>query len=159
MNKYSVWYMPYNKRYLITHPWQWIRCAYRNIRDAYRRSVYGWTYGDVWDWDGWFINTTPNMLRHMADHGSGYPGTKPFETPEKWRDWLHHIADLIETASEDWQNEHNEFYRDYMDHIFENDKERSNKYFERAKELRESGEKNIAQAMKEMGEHFSKLWD
>ena len=159
MNKYSVWYMPYNKRYLITHPWQWVRCAYRNIHDAWRRSVYGWTYGDVWDWDGWFMHVVPDMLRHMANYGSAYPGVEPFETPEKWHDWLQHMALLIETASEDWQDEHNEFYRDYMDHIWDNDKERSNKYFKRAVELRESGEKNIAQAMKEMGEHFHCLWD
>lgn len=159
MNKYSVWYMPYNKRYLITHPWQWIRCAYINIRDAWRRSVYGWTYGDVWDWDNWFIHVVPDMLRYMADKGSAYPGREPFETPEKWHDWLQHMAYLIETADEEWQDEHNEFYHDYMDHIWENDKERFNKYFERAKELCESGQKNIAQAMKEMGEHFHCLWD
>ena len=159
MNKYSVWYMPYNKRYLITHPWQWVRCAYRNIRDAWRRSVYGWTYGDVWDWDNWFTHVVPDMLRHMADKGSAYPGIEPFDTPEKWHDWLQHMAYLIETANEEWQDEHNEFYRDYMDHIWENDKERFNKYFERAKELCESGQKNVTQAMKEMGEHFHCLWD
>ena len=99
MNKYSVWYMPYNKRYLITHPWQWVRCACRNIRDAWRRSVYGWTYGDVWDWDNWFTHVVPDMLRHMADKGSAYPGYEPFDTPEKWHKWLHWIADLIETAA------------------------------------------------------------
>ena len=95
----------------------------------------------------------------MADHGSGYPGVKPFETPEKWRDWLHHIADLIETASEDWQDEHNEFYRDYMDHIWENDKERFNKYFERAVELRNEGNENIKIALSQIAENFSSLWD
>ena len=108
MNKYSVWYMPYNKKYLITHPWQWVRCTYRNIRDAYRRSVYGWTYGDVWDWDNWFTHVVPDMLRHMANKGSAYPGCEPFDTPEKWHDWLQHMAYLIETADEEWQDEHNE---------------------------------------------------
>ena len=159
MNKYSVWYMPYNKRYLITHPWQWVRCAYRNIRDAWRRSVYGWTYGDVWDWDTWFMRVVPDMLRHMADKGSAYPGSEPFDTPEKWHDWLQHMAYLIETADEEWQDEHNEFYRDYMDHIWENDKERFNKYMARATELREIGNENIKLAFKEMGEHFHCLWD
>lgn len=159
MNKYSVWYMPYNKRYLITHPWQWVRCAYKNIRDAWRRSVYGWTYGDVWDWDTWFMRVVPDMLRHMADKGSAYPGSEPFDTPEKWHDWLQHMAYLIETADEEWQDEHNEFYRDYMDHIWENDKERFNKYMARATELREIGNENIKLAFKEMGEHFHCLWD
>jgi len=159
MNKYSVWYMPYSKKYLITHPWQWVRRAYRNIRDAYRRSVYGWTYGDVWDWDNWFTHIVPDMLRHMADKGSAYPGREPFDTPEKWHEWLHHMANLIESADEEWQNEHNEFYKDYMEHIMENDKERFNKYITRANELHERGEENIAQAFVEMGQHFSSLWD
>ena len=117
MNKYSVWYMPYNKRYLLTHPWQWFKCAWLCIRDAWRRPVYGWTYGDVWDWDSWFMHVAPEMLRYMADHGSAYPGHPPFETPEKWHEWLHNIADMIETGREDWQDEHNEYYKEYIDDI------------------------------------------
>ena len=69
------------------------------------------------------------------------------------------MAYLIETADEEWQDEHNEFYRDYMDHIWENDKERFNKYMARATELREIGNENIKLAFKEMGEHFHCLWD
>ena len=159
MNKYSVWYMPYNKRYLITHPWQWVRCAYKNIRDAWRRSVYGWTYGDVWDWDTWFMRVVPDMLRHMANHGSAYPGHEPFETPEKWHDWLQHMAFLIESADEAWQDEHNEYYEDYMKHIFENNKALFNQYLTRAKELQDMGHKNIILALKEIGEHFYSIWD
>ena len=159
MNKFSVWYMSYSKKYLITHPWQWVRRAYKNIRDAYRRSIYGWTYFDAWDWDTWFTHVVPDMLRHIADKGSAYPGYEPFDTPEKWHKWLHWIADLIETADEEWQDEHNEFCKDYMDHIMENDKERFNKYIARANELREIGDENIKLAFKEMGEHFHCIWD
>ena len=159
MNKYSVWYMPYSKRYLITHPWHWFRRAWKNLRDAWRRSVYGWTYSDVWNWDTWFVHVVPDMLRHMANKGSAYPGREPFETPEKWHDWLQHMAFLIETSDEEWQNEHNEFYKDYMDHIWENDPQRFNRYITRANELYEKGNKNIEQALKEMGKYFSCLWD
>ena len=177
MNKYSVWYMPYNKRYLITHPWQWVRCAYRNIRDAWRRSVYGWTYGDVWDWNNWFTHVVPDMLRHMADKGSAYPGCEPFDTPEKWHEWLHHMANLIESADETWQDEHNEYCKEYTNHLMDNwrkptvdengmmrwalqpQSEISKKYFARAQELAKTGEENIAQALVEIGQHFSSLWD
>ena len=163
MNKYSVWYMPYNKRYLITHPWQWVRCAYRNIRDAWRRSVYGWTYGDVWDWDTWFTRVVPDMLRHMASHGSAYPGHPPFETPEKWHDWLNEMAHLIETADEEWQDEHNEYHEEYMKHIMENwNKEPSEihkQYMKRSQELAKEGEDNIRRALTLIGEHFYSIWD
>ena len=170
MKKYSVWYLPYNKRYLLTHPWEWFRCVKRCFRDAWRRSVYGWAYGDVWDWDSWFLHTTPDMLRYMADHGSAYPGNEPFTTPEKWHDWLHEIADLLETGLEEWQDEHNEYYEEYMKHLMDNwvpfkegvkrkPSELFDKYMARAKELNEQGEKNVRRAISAIAEHFRCLWD
>jgi len=177
MNKYSIWYLPYNKRYLITHPWKWFRCAWRNLCDAWRRSVYGFTWSDVWDWDHWFTRVVPDMLRHMANHGSAYPGHAPFETPEKWHDWLQYIAHLIETADEEWQDEHNEYHEAYMKEILKDWKpwvedengmlhhtpskpsDLHEKYMARARELSEEGEKNIALALKEIGEHFYSIWD
>ena len=55
------------------------------------------------------------MLRHMADYGSAYPGFKneevDFSTPEKWNDWLHSMADVLESLQEEnWfsQNEYEE---------------------------------------------------
>lgn len=178
MNKYSVWYMPYSKKYLITHPWLWFKCTWRNIRDAWRRSVYGWTYGDVWDWDHWFARVVPDMLRYMADHGSAYPGHPPFETPEKWHDWLHEMAHLIETADEAWQDEHNEYYKEYMEHIMDNwepivtdengvchhqttkePPEIHKQYMKRSQELAKEGEDNVRRALTLIGEHFHNLWD
>ena len=170
MKKYSVWYLPYNKRYLLKHPWQWFRCIKRCFRDAWRRSVYGWTYGDVWDWDNWFLHTTPDMLRHMADKGDAYPGSEPFTTPEKWHDWLHEIADLLETGLEEWQDEHNEYHEEYMKHIRDDwvpfkegvkhePSELFNKYMTRAKELNEQGEKNVQKALENLGKFFYCLWD
>lgn len=177
MNKYSVWYMSYNKKYLITHPWKWVKCAWRCLRDAWRRSVYGWTYGDVWDWDSWFLHVVPDMLRHMADNGGGYPGRPPFETPERWHDWLHQMADLLETGREDWQDEHNEYREEYDKYLMESwepakiDKdgmlhfpvsphsEIYEKYMTRAMELHDQGQDNVRRAMTLMAEHFSCLWD
>lgn len=170
MNKYSVWYMPYNKRYLITHPWKWFKCAWRNIRDAWRRSVYGWTYGDVWDWYSWFLHTVPDMFRYMADNGCAYPGCEPFTTPEKWHDWLHEMADLLETGREDWQDKHNEYYEEHMNEwkpwkpdengVYHTPaQELDNKYFARMKELEEQGEANVRNALYCIADKFFCLWD
>ena len=176
MKKYSIWYMSYNKKYLITHPWQWVKCIWRCFRDAWHRSVYGWTYGDVWDWNTWFLRIAPEMLRYMADHGSAYPGHEPFTTPEKWHEWLHETADLLETGLEEWQDEHNEYYKEYQNHLMDKwqpwkadengiyhtpflRSEIDEKYFERAKELEEQGSRNVRIALSRMGEHFYDLWD
>lgn len=169
-----------SKRYYLTHPWKWFKDAYNNIRDAYRRARYGWTYADAWNWDTWFLEVAPPMLRHIADHGSAYPGYPPFDGEhgrERWCDWLHEVADLLETGTEDWQDAHNEYYDEYMEHIMEDwqevytdengyihhkvtkRSEISNKYFERSAELYEQGEKNVRNALSMIAEHFHAIWD
>ena len=153
---HTVWDLPYGKRYYITHPWKLVQNIGQNIRAAYMRARYGWTYGDVWDWDYWFMNVVPEMFRYLAKHGCAYPGYEPFETPEKWREWLLETADLIETGKEDWQDEHNEYYDEYTNTW---DKELGKKYYARAKELSEQGEKNIRIALGRIAEHFFALWD
>ena len=120
------------------------------------RARYGWTYSDVWNWDIWFAYTVPPMLRHMADYGSAYPGYEPFDTPEKWHDWLHNIADMIETSTEDWQDEHNEYYEEYTNSW---DEELRIKYMQRAEELAKQGDRNIRYAFENLGKYFYNLWD
>lgn len=161
MEKYTVWTWPYATRYYITHPWKWFKHLFRNIRDAQHRSRYGWCYGDVWDWDTWFLKVAPPMLRYMADFGSAYPGREPFEDAEKWHKWLYHIADLLETGLQDWQDDHNEYYTEYMDHILEHrgKDELSKKYWDRANELAEQGEANVKEALNEIGSNFHSIWD
>lgn len=162
MNKYSVWRFPYNKPYLWKHPIKLIKCIGQCFADAWRRSVYGWTYGDAWDWYEWFLHVTPDMLRKISNDGVAFPGHEPFETAEKWRDWLQHMAYLIETADETWQDEHNEYYEEYINtpmhrKLFNTDI--VNKYSVRAGELAEQGKKNIELAMTELGKHFYDIWD
>lgn len=177
MRKYSCWNWCYSKRYYLTHPWTFFKDLNRNIKDICMRARYGFTWTDIWNWDHWFLHTTPQMLRHMADHGSAYPGKPPFETRDEWYKWLHHIADLLETGNEEWQEEHNEYYKEYMDNLMkgwmitwtdENGNRHSkpherteldDKYFARAKELSEQGDANVKEAMTQLGTFFGLVWD
>ena len=84
MKKYSCWNWCYSKRYYLTHPWKFFKDLNRNIKDICMRARYGFTWTDIWNWDHWFLHTTPQMLRHMADNGSAYPGKPPFDTPDEW---------------------------------------------------------------------------
>lgn len=162
-NPLSVWSFPYATHYYLKHPWVWFKHAFRNIKDGFRRARYGWTYSDVWDMDQWIMYTFPPMLRHMADKGSAYPGHEPFETAEKWHKWLHAMADLLESGLEDKQDECNEYYKEYMDHLFDpNDirvTEMDRDYYNRSQELMKDAEDNVANAMRQLGEHFYSLWD
>ena len=117
----NVFQWPYTNYYYLTHPWKWFSQLWRNIKAAYHRIRYGWCSWDVWDWDSWFCSTTPSMLRYMADKGMAYPGSEPFETPEKWHDWLYKMANTIERLQYDnWMEDSNEYSKDY-EKTFEDD--------------------------------------
>lgn len=172
----SVWVFPFSKTYYLTHPWKWFQQLRQNCRDVYRRARYGWTYSDVWNWDTWFLRTAIPMLRYLADHSHSYPGDEEFDTPEKWQEWLCRVANLLESGDEYWQDAHNKYYKDYMDSfdinwrhpVQEKDsnviisavsEELQRKYLERAKELAQEGEKNVAEAFTEIGKKFHAIWD
>jgi len=176
-NKNSVFYFSCCKRYYLTHPWKWIKEACQNLKAAWMRATKGWCYSDIWNWDCWFMDTVPDMFRYLAQHGMAYPGREPFDTPEKWHDWLNEMANLIETGKEDWQDEHNEYYQEYMAHLMDKwepfvksedglwhhkpspTTELDTKYFNRSKELAEEGDKNIKSALSQIAEHFYQIWD
>lgn len=178
MKKYSVFTLGYGWHYYLTHPWKFFTEISRNFRAGWQRATRGWCASDTWDWDNWFISVVPDMLRHLADYGHGYPGQDPFDEPEKWHEWLYNMAQLIETASEEWQNAHNEYYEEYINeimehtsiteeidaegnwhHIWHKQPEIGVKYSARAKELAEQGEKNIQYVFENLGKYFHFIWD
>ena len=176
-NYNSVFTFPYCKRYYLTHPHKWFKQLWHNLRAAWMRCTKGWCYYDVWDWDVWFMTTVPPMFRHLAEYGQGYPGFAPFETPEKWKDWLLKMADQIENCTDDAQEKNNEYYEEYMNHIMDKWEpwekmengtyrlphtdltELDEKYFTRAKELNNKAEDDIQDALRQIGENFYRLWD
>ena len=168
----NVWNWHYTKRYYLTHPWRWFKELWMNIKSIYYRAKYGWCYCDVWNWDDWFCSVVPPMLRHMADHGSAYPGREPFDTPEKWHDWLYEMAHKIERLSYDnWLEDNNEYSRDY-EQTFEDSpfltttygsslskEEIRKKYYERCKEISGTRQQVLEDLGREFFKHFDALWD
>lgn len=165
-NPNSVFTFPYTARYYLTHPWKWFKQCGLNLRSAWLRCTKGWCPWDVWDWDYWFMTVVPQQFRYLAQHGMAYPGREPFETPEKWHEWLNDMADLIETGKEEWQDEHNEYYEKYIEQLTDKlgnlareHTELDDNYFARVKELSAQGDKNIRFALDQIAEHFYSLWD
>lgn len=153
----SVWQMPYSTRYYLTHPWKWVRQFIINCGDAYRRMRYGWTYADVWNWDTWFLTIVPQMFKHLAYYSMAYPGDKSFPTPDEWQAWLLHVANLIETSTEEWCEKNNEYYKPFFKNM--KDKDLRDKYFARENELSEACQQHIEDAFHEIATHFYKIWD
>lgn len=155
-------------------PWKWFKELYYNIRNAHDRATKGYCYLNYISFNEWFTQIAPSMLRDIADKGWGYPGVKPFDSPERWHNWLHKTADEIEWCSETWRDENNinEYKQPYEDdlekRIQENpknwlrvngDKELFDKYYQRDFELHDEGREKIKEALASLAEHWDSLWD
>ena len=161
----NVFKWAWRPRYYLTKPWKWIKELFGNIRAAWMRAIKGYCYTDVWNWDDWFCSVVPPMLRHMADHGSAYPGTEPFDTPEKWHDWLYEMAHRIERLQyDDWMEDNNEYSKEYIE-SFENDwhseqqEEIRKKYYVRCREINETRRQVLEDFGRSFFKFFDCLWD
>lgn len=182
-NKLSVWTWPYRKRYYLTHPWKWWHDTYWNFRNWWHRGKYGFAYVDVWEWSTWWPEVGAEALRYMAEHGCGYPGCEPWETPEKWKAHLMDLADKLDWCSEsqdicapDEENEYKEemdkiqkkCHREKIDEngmyhtwleLTDEDKEIRDKYFAREKEIWESYDEKRAEILESIGRNLPRYWN
>lgn len=152
--------------YYFRHPLIWFKDLYYNMHYAHDRMTKGYCYLDKINFEVWFKEIASNMLRDLAMYSHGYPGTPPFETPEKWSSWLHRMADqLAKCVNED---EGNEYYEKYMD-LLENFsldmpeskelKEARENYHRRWDEINKEHKKLFKETMDELIEHWDCLWD
>lgn len=70
-----------------------------SLRARCQRFKRGYSYGDVWDMDCWFLRTAKPMLIHLRDHGIGYPGT--FSDRIDWKNILTEMISCLELMNED----------------------------------------------------------
>lgn len=175
----NVFKYAFRPRYYLTHPIEFLKETKGNIIAAWLRATRGYCYSDIWNWNTWFLEIMPPMLRHMADYGVAYPGHEPFDTPEKWNDWLHSVADVLESLQEENWDTKNEFAEDFhrlcernrIKTIDENNnlcitfsddaelEEISELFVMRQKELNEEWNKLAEDTLKCIGQHFSDIWD
>lgn len=169
------------KKYYILRPWKWFSELISNFKAAWRRATKGYCYCDVWNWNDWFCSVVPPMLRDMADKGMAYPGGEPFDTKEKWENWLHELADKIERLGyDDWMEDLNEYSKDY-EKTFEDDaykeehpngpfitttydsslskEEIRKRYYERCAEIHKMRQQALEEVFLELGRNFDCLWD
>lgn len=181
-NKLSVWTFSYNKRYYLTHPWKWFKDLYRNWRNFWHRARFGYAYTDVWNFCDWYPRVGAEALRHMAKHGSGYPGIKPWETVEKWREYLNYLANRLQRCADSQdlcfgveRNEYAEAFEEMMKKAYhetkdgdivranfdmtDEDRELRDKYFTRIKEIGEADATYNAETFRWIGEDIGHLWD
>ncbi len=162
--KNSAFSFPFSTRYYLTHPWTWFKDLYEGLKSAHMRVRYGFCWPDIWNYYDWYLRTTPQMLRYLGLHSSGYPGVAPFDEPGKWSSWLLWAADELEASREEVFEKRNEYYEEYMKQ-FENWEpnrkvsELDKKYFAREKELYDEMNARRKKVMEQISQYFPMLWD
>lgn len=169
LNVWKTYHRP--ARYYFTHPWIWIKDMYYNCKAARERARQGYATRDIWNLDKWLLTILPPMLRELANDPDGaYPGTEPFETPEKWELWLYNMAKQIESLQEDWAETKNEYEEKYIalwaeQHPYHNqahsDEELDDlreKWLARVQELDEQQQELTIKVFEEIGRHLYQLW-
>ena len=177
----SVFSWPYSRRYYLTHPWKWFSHLWKIIKSVWQRATRGYCDTDVWNMAYWMLEILPPMLCDLANDKIGaYPGTEPFETPEKWNLWLRSMAAKFLELRDDWPETRNEYEDEYLriadearvikkqedgmvrcNFIFKDEeyaKELRDKWFSRMKELRDAQNAATVAAFSELAKHFYLLW-
>lgn len=70
-----------------------------DLRARCQRFKRGWSYGDVWDLDCWFMRNVKPMLEHLLKHHAAYPGGDV--TEEDWDAILQEMIDCLTLMDED----------------------------------------------------------
>lgn len=183
-NPLTMWSFPYRKRYYLTHPWKIVKDIYWNIRNFWHRGRFGFAYVDVWNFCNWYPRVGAEALRYLALHSHGYPGHSPWETPEKWREYLNYLANRLQRCADSqdicFGEERNE-YKNEFDEIMRRtrqikedkdgntiiahieftpeEKELNKKYWAREEEIRKADEAYNIETYRWIGEDIGRLWD
>ena len=65
------------------------------LRARIQRFKRGYSYGDVWDMDQWFMRTVKPMLIHLRDHGIGIPWDLYKEEGNEREDWERILTEMV----------------------------------------------------------------
>ena len=170
---YNCW----GTRYKLTHPWVVVADKWRDLKAGWQRATKGYAPRDVWNMCDYFLEVFPAMLRDLAENCHAYPGVAPFDSPEKWENWLREMADKLEWCREDVWEKDNEYEEEYMkqfdDNLWQNWKrdehgnlvyshtqsEIDKLYFAREKELSDKAHQQLQDVLSQVSRYFFYLWD
>lgn len=76
-----------------------------SLRARCQRFKRGYSYGDVWDIDFWFMRTVKPMLTHLRDHGCGIPNELYLQDADNerilWENTLTEMISCLELMDEE----------------------------------------------------------
>lgn len=73
----------------------------RSVRWFIQRGRRGWSARDTWSFDLYICQVLSEGIAWLAEHDHGYPGYDDWDTPEKWKAYLHDLSARLGT----WNDE------------------------------------------------------
>lgn len=81
-----------------------------SLKARIQRFKRGYSYGDIWDMDFWFMRTVKPMLIHLRDHGIGIPNELYLQDADNerilWENTLTEMISCLELMNEDNAEKH-----------------------------------------------------
>ena len=81
-----------------------------SLKARIQRFKRGYSYGDVWDMDFWFMRTVKPMLIHLRDRGCGIPNELYLQDVDNerilWENTLTEMISCLELMCEDGAAKH-----------------------------------------------------
>lgn len=153
----SICLFSYNKRYYLTHPWALVRDLWIGTKNLWHRARYGYAYIDAQNMSSAWCEMGANMLLHLAQYGSTFPGNEEFDTPEKWHAHLEDMASRLRKCADiDW-NEENEYYEKYLENP--QDEEVREKLWAQTRIIADRREQFIKDTFEMLSRNFDCYWD
>lgn len=110
-----------------------------SLKARIQRFKRGYSYGDVWDMDFWFMRTVKPMLIHLRDHGIGIPNELYLQDADNerilWENILTEMISCLELMNEDNAEkylgiENKDFSAEYYEKKWALMEENKNRFFE-----------------------------
>ena len=152
---------PYLKRYVFQN----IKWYLYEIKYAWQRMLYGYSYSDVVDADYWLVSTMANVLEDLKNTTNGYPATE--KSFESWKEKLGYIVFCLREADSDTCSK-NQPYFDFIDDkdyvkLSEDEKSKydieKKKWFDKEGAIDSYRNDMALIALDLIKENFGKLWD
>lgn len=157
----NCFYYSHPMRYYLKHPWKFFRHTWWGFHAMFQRAKRGYADLDVYNFDNFLLGIIPPALRYMAECEVGaYPGVEPYETFEKWQQWLGELANRFEALQEDWGTTRNEYEKDMMAQIDNGtiDPMLREKWSTRTQELSAAQQEEIIAVFSKLAHNFYMLW-
>lgn len=86
---------PFTKHYYLTHPLEFVRQIFYNLKMAWQRATKGYCYADLWSLDCFLLQLIPTTLREFSNKTIGWPELE-YASVDDWRAALLLLASNFE---------------------------------------------------------------